>query len=159
MTDINTIFCTAQAVFSAQTTVDSTDWLDMKAVADFGAGKPVDVDIIVTSSFVGPGASMRFQLCACEADGTNLVEIASTAAIPIAELTAPSAGVPGQNGSRITLRVPPAHQLPAISGADPRQGLRLRSLTVGANTTQGSITAHLSCDTGSSRPNKAYAGT
>lgn len=155
MQDLQLQFCTAQNHFAnAGSSVDSTDWIDMKAAMDNAAGNPLEVGIIVTTAFddsAAGTASFCFQLLACEADGSNGVVIAQTRDYGVSEL---AAGRP-----MITLRASPQGALPAISGSDPRQALRVRTLTKTTNGSAGAISAFLGGDIGSARPAKAYPAT
>lgn len=145
MQDVQTIFSTAQTVTGTDTSVLSTDWIDCKVATDLAAGKPIEVEGIVTTAVTG-GTSVRMQLGVCELDGTNFVVLDETPAILVADLGA---------GTRHILRASPQKSLPAVSGSDPRQCLRVRWLTVGAVAT-GVWSAHLVDVAGSQRPGKSY---
>lgn len=146
MIDIGTIFCTAQNVFSAQTDVDSTDWIKLGAAKDLAAGNPVDVEIIVTTAFVGAGASVTFKLLAVDSAGANPVVLDQTAPIAVT-------GGALAAGKRFILRMSPKVALPAATLTH----LRLRATTTAVNTTAGAITAHLNPAVASAQPAKDYA--
>lgn len=152
--DLNCIFSTAQTVTGTDTTVQSTDWIDMKVAQDNAGGVAPVVEIIVSTTFAG-GTSVQPQLCACEADGSNPVVIATLAPILIASLVAAS-GTPAMGGSRFLLKMSPLAALPAISGSDPRQALRMQYVLVGA-VSAGALTAHITNEAGTSFPGKGYA--
>ena len=141
MQDLQNIFCTAQNVFGNGTTVASTDWIPLGAAVDFAAGKPVMVEVVVTTTFAG-GTSGRFQLTAVDSAGANAVVLDTTDAIPIASLTA---------GTRLQLRMSPKMALPSST----LTCLRLQNVNVG-NNTAGAISAFLCLDNGSENPAKAY---
>lgn len=160
--DINTFFCTAQNVFSTDSVVYSTDWLDWKIVQDNGAGEEPEVEIIVTTSFAG-GTSVRFQLMAVAdaggagSGGTAAVMIAQSreylAAEYATQLVAPTAVVaPVIVGSVVRLKISALTALPAST----QKNLQLRVQCVGA-VSAGAITAHLKNRAASSAPGKAYA--
>lgn len=149
--DISLQFCSAQNVFATDTTVDSTDWLDMKVAQDWAAGKAPVVEIIVTTTFSG-GTSAQFQLLAVDAAGGNAVVLDQTPAIAIAGLVAPVAGTPGNlKGTTVHLRMSPKNALPTATLTH----LRVRTVNVGANAA-GAISAHLLPEVSSQHPGKAY---
>lgn len=158
--DLQTVFSDAQAVTgTAGTTVSSTDWIDFLAAQDnAGAHGPV-VEFTVTTTFAGAGASVTFNICACEADGSNAVVLDTTGAIAITALTAPTAGVPTKGGTVLHLRMSPKAALPAISGSDPRQALRCQYVISGATITAGAVSAKLVPEAGVSNPDKVYPGS
>lgn len=145
MQDVQTIFSTAQTVTGTDTTVLSTDWVDCRVATDLAAGNSIEVEAIVTTAVSG-GTSVQMQLGVCELDGSNFVPLDVTPALAIADLGA---------GTRHILRASPQKLLPAISGSDPRQCLRVRWFTVGA-VAAGAWSAHLVSDAGSQRPGKSY---
>lgn len=148
--DINLQFCSAQAVFGSGTTVQSTDWIDWKVAQAIADGQAPVLEVIVTTSFAG-GTSAQFQMCAVDAAGANPEVIATTRAIPIAELVANGAGTPGTIGTIVHLRMDPLKALPGAT----KTHLRLQTVNVGANAA-GAITAHLVPEAGTSLPGKAY---
>ncbi len=147
--DLQTTFCTAQAVFGNGTTVSSTDWVDMKVAQDNAGGGDIEVEIIVTTSFVG-GTSGEFQLCAVDAAGANPVVLDTSRAIAIASLIAPGASA-AIGGTRIVLRMDPKQALPAAN----LTALRVQCVNVG-NNSAGSISAALVPQAGTMFPGKAY---
>lgn len=151
--DLNTRFCLAQNVFGNGTTVESTDWIDLKVAQDVGGGTDVCVEILVTTTFSG-GTSAQFVLSAVDVDGLNPVNLDATLAIPVASLVAPTAGLNGitVGGTRLLLRVSAKNALPAAT----LKWLRLRTVNVG-NNAAGAITAQLIHDTSTVFPGKAYA--
>jgi hypothetical protein len=150
--DINLTFCTAQNVFSAGAVVESTDWIDMKAVQDNAAGDEPTVEIIVTTSFVG-GNFVQFVARTCDAAGSTGagVAVGLTDAIAVASLIAASAGTPTGPGYVITLRL---SSLPALPAAG-QVGIRLQVSSNGT-TTAGAISAQLLPEAATNRVRKAY---
>lgn len=151
--DINTFFCSAQAVFATDANVDSTDWVNIQVAQDMAGAQAPVVEIAFTTTPAG-GTSMKFQLLACDSAGANGVVIDETPTITIASgtMVAPTAGV-GTNmgGRRLSLKMSPKHSLPAATLTH----LRLRTVNVGANSA-GAITAQLVPEGESQHPNKNY---
>lgn len=145
MQDVQTIFATAQTVTGTDTSVLSTDWIDCRVATDLAAGNPIEVEAIVNTAVSG-GTSMQMQLGVCELDGSNFVPLDVTPVMLVGTLTA---------GTRIILRASPQKLLPAISGSDPRQCLRVLWFCTGA-VAAGVWSAHLVDVAGSQRPNKSY---
>lgn len=152
MLDLGSVFCTAQNVFSAGTTVTSTDWIDGRVAQNWGDGFEPAVEIIVTTTFVG-GTSVQFQLTAVDAAGANPVVIESTLPIAVAGLVAAGAGVPpATQPTKLVFRVNPRATLPTSTLTN----LRLQAVSVGT-TTQGAITARMVSQPASMEPGKAHA--
>ena len=154
--DQSCVFSSAQAIGGggADATIQSTDWVDFGVAQNLGDGHPPVVEIVCTTTVAG-GTSVQFQLCACEADGSNPVVIDTTPAIAVASLVAAGAGVGNSTGFRTILRLSPQRALPAVSGSDPRSALRLQYVTAGT-VTAGAFTAHLTPEAASEFGGKAY---
>lgn len=140
--DLSLQFCAAQSVFGNGTTVQSTDWLDLGVARDLAGGRPVCVEIIVTTAFAG-GTSAAFALQAVDSAGANPVVLDQTPTFPVASLVA---------GARILLRMSPKNALPASN----LTALRLAVVNVG-NNTAGAISAQLVPEASTQRGSKAVA--
>jgi hypothetical protein len=143
--DINTVFCTALAVFGNGTTVASTDWLNFLVAQDNAPKGDIEVEIIVTTSF-GGGTGAVFQLTAVDAAGANPVVLDQTPQIANAAL------VTTAGGTRIMLRMSPKSSLPASTLTH----LRVQCVNVG-NNNAGAISAQLVPSAHTASPNKSYA--
>ncbi len=147
-------FCNAQNVFGNGTTVQSADWIDQGVAQDIaGGGEMPDVEIVVSTTFAG-GTSAQFQVCAVDVGGGSNVVLATTAAIAIAGLVAPTINASGQavGGTRIILPMGALASLPATALTH----LRLQTVNVG-NNTAGAISARLLPKASTVFPGKAYA--
>lgn len=150
MQDANLIFSAAQAVFGNGTTVQSTNWLPLKAVQDLGGADGPDVEVIVKTSFAG-GTSARFQLTLVDAAGANPVVIGQSVEIPVAQLLAPTGTIP-MGGTIIRFSPNPLRgPLPAST----LSFVRVQTVNTG-NNTAGSISAHLLPKAATTAPGKDY---
>ncbi|MSR15344.1 MAG: hypothetical protein EXR86_12430 [Gammaproteobacteria bacterium] len=86
--DGHNLFSSAQAVFSAGTTVVSTNIIDLLKVAqDVGLGEPLYVSVTVTTAFAG-GTSVTFNLITDDNTGmTSTATVYNMGTIPVASLT------------------------------------------------------------------------
>jgi hypothetical protein len=109
--------------------VNFGDPIDTKTARDIGTGTPLYVCLLVTTSFVGSGASVEFIVTSdatstIATDGSS-TDVATFGIKVIADLTA---------GARFFL------ELPSI---DSERWLAVQSRSTGANTTAGAVTVFI----------------
>ncbi len=109
---------TGQTVTGTDTSVLSTNNIDLLTARDIGKGEPLNVDIdVITAASGGTSVEVQFVEADNAALSSNLKVLGSTGAIPVATLVA---------GARLSMRVP---------RCDPNAAKRylgLRYVTVGA---------------------------
>lgn len=109
----------------------SQNILDFQAARDIGAGSPLGINVLVTTTFTG-GTSLRVALEVGATEGGTYYEIASTPTIPVAQLVANVSGSP-----IVRLGVPPNSVLNAAAGVlnAPGQYYQLSYVVVGTMAT------------------------
>lgn len=109
------------------TTRVSTNIIDLGSASDVGAGEPLGIHVLVTTTFVG-GTSLQVSLESCATSGGSYVALILSPVILTANLVA------GVSGSEIfRYAIPPNEANNATAGVlgAPGQFLRLRYTVVG----------------------------
>ncbi|MEY5098096.1 MAG: hypothetical protein RJA36_815 [Pseudomonadota bacterium] len=139
--DMTLQFCSAQNLFGNGTTVQSTDWIDMKVAQDNGGGSSLELEVLVTTAFTG-GTGAVFVIQAVDSSGGSALAVSNSVTIPVASLTV---------GSIHHVKL---SDLAALPGSTLTH-LRFAVFNSG-NNTAGACTAHLVPAGASTRPAKAY---
>lgn len=140
--DSRTEFCVDEPAFGAAATRLEGNQIDLSHPRDIGQGTPLIATIVISTTFVGAGASVDFQIAsdstAAIATNGSATSHGSTGPIPVAELVA---------GARFEIKLP-------AEGREYERYLGLLVVTSGAATTAGAIDAFISLT--SQMKTKAY---